>query len=216
MLELEIFADESDVLLWLDVANVGGSAGLANYVATAYPGIAKEVGLRKYPRWCEPAGALCTRLLAKALAARATCLGPTLAEFEMRVVLRPHGRLPPQQLERYRVVIGEKTLKITGTDQVGVLVEKVVPSKPCASLEESALYALKQLYWGKTRIPRALPLNPPVHRGDWAAYVRMGDLPEPVRTLFSKNMAHSSRPYIAEAPDAVYVWDWTDFLAGRR
>ena len=50
-------------------------------------------------------------------------------------------------------------------------------------------------------------------------YVRLADIPEPARTLFDKNMAHSTCPLIEFDPDprgCVYAWDWLDWLNGSR
>lgn len=68
-------------------------------------------------------------------------------------------------------------------------------------------------------LPRPPALNVPVHLSDGLAYVRLAEIPEPARHLFTRNIAHSTRPIIPEDPsphDCAYLWDWRDFLSGAR
>lgn len=70
----------------------------------------------------------------------------------------------------------------------------------------------------------ALPARPvlpevTVHKSDGVSYVRMGQIPQPARTLFEKRMTGSTCPVIADDPqptDCVYAWDWEAFLRGAR
>lgn len=50
-------------------------------------------------------------------------------------------------------------------------------------------------------------------------FVRMRDIPEPARTAFARNMAHSTCPVIEEEANpmaCIYAWDFHDWLAGQR
>ncbi|MFL9910455.1 hypothetical protein [Paraburkholderia sp. RL17-337-BIB-A] len=76
---------------------------------------------------------------------------------------------------------------------------------------------------GKEQLPER-PLLPdvPVHKSDGdgsVPYVRFAEIPEPARTLFKRRIAFSTCPVIDHDPDPMdcaYLWDWEDFLAGRR
>ena len=73
---------------------------------------------------------------------------------------------------------------------------------------------------GKEELPPRpqLPVVP-VHKSGDLPYVRLREIPEPVRTLFARNMACSTCPVIEEDPqpmDCAYAWDWLDFLRGAR
>lgn len=73
------------------------------------------------------------------------------------------------------------------------------------------------LLWGQPRVgPRFPPLDIPLHGAPPHQCIRMRDLPDHVRPAVGRRMRGSTCPYVGGVPDAVYPWDWTDFLAGRR
>lgn len=70
---------------------------------------------------------------------------------------------------------------------------------------------------GAERLPRRpRPTKVPIHHDDGLAYVRMHEIPEPVRHIFARRMQHSTKPVIPGEGDCVYAWDWLDFLKGFR
>lgn len=59
----------------------------------------------------------------------------------------------------------------------------------------------------------------PVRKADGCSYIRIRDIPEPGRTMFLKNIAHSTCPLVEEEDDprdCAYSWDFKNWLAGLR
>lgn len=68
---------------------------------------------------------------------------------------------------------------------------------------------------GRERLPRRpKPLNVPIHKDGTVSYVRMSEIPEPVRSIFEHRMRGATVPVIAGESDCVYAWDWLDFIEG--
>lgn len=89
-----------------------------------------------------------------------------------------------------------------------------------SSIWDLVLRSIATALTGEERLPeRPEPLKVPVHLDGSTAYVRFSELPEPARSRFEKRMAHSTRPVVETDPEPMgcaYLWDWEDFLAGRR
>ena len=64
---------------------------------------------------------------------------------------------------------------------------------------------------------RIIPVNPQYREvlGE-KCYANLRDIPEPARAVFAQRMRDSGRPCVPDAPDAVFLWDWTAFVEGRR
>jgi hypothetical protein len=75
-----------------------------------------------------------------------------------------------------------------------------------------AEHALRVAVFGADLLPAAKPLDIPIFKCDGIQYIRIRDIPEPTRTVFDERMSHSTVPIIKGASDAVYVWDWLNFL----
>lgn len=209
-------SEPEDALLTLEVANVAAGPNSA-YCGVLYPSDAPDVRIEGYPRWSEPAGALCTRLLALALGHTAPGLGGAVGDgLEVLVRIVPFGYRPPRELERFVLEQGESGWCARGPDAAGH------PACWELSLERQlgsgafALAALAHIYWGGTSIPAPQVVTPRIYRAGQIAYIRTGELPEPARSAFERNIARSARPLVAGAFDAAYAWDWEDFLAGAR
>ena len=89
-----------------------------------------------------------------------------------------------------------------------------------ASIWDLVVRGIAVALTGKEELPR-LPtaLEVPIHHIGSVPYVRMSEIPEPARTLFWRNMENSSRPLVesdAQPEGCAYLWDWEDFLDGRR
>lgn len=71
---------------------------------------------------------------------------------------------------------------------------------------------------GRERLPRRPKrLAVPIHSDGTVSYVRMSEIPEPVRSNFERRMSGATVPVIAGERDCVYAWDWLDFIGlGRR
>lgn len=202
---------EDDEVLWLQVANVGGGAR-ASYEANLLPSTTGFATLKNYPRWSEPAVALCTRLLHATLKMDpAAGRAEPFTAFRILVRLVPHGRGPAQVLERYTV--GQE---VGGWYVQGAGSTWYVPAGRNKGAGAVALHVLKHVCWPGRPMRRPRRLAPRIYRNGKLPYIRMWELPEPARSAFLDNMAHSSRPRVPGAPDAAYLWDWTDFLAGAR
>lgn len=107
-------------------------------------------------------------------------------------------------------------------DVLGKVGEATVHEYPrCAStIWDLVARAIASALTGKEELPPRPRLpDVPIHSAGNVAYVRLEEIPEPARSLFKKRIAFSTRPLIEEDPqpmDCAYVWDWADFLAGRR
>lgn len=202
---------EDDELLWLNVSNVGGGA-LSSYEGQLLSSRTGPQILTGYPRWTEPAGALCARLLSGALRADpAAGRSDRMDQFSILVRIISYGRRPPRLLERIDVRLEAGNWHVTGA-----FAPCTVPAGRNRGLGDVTLRVLKQVYWGGPRIRKARPISPCIYRIGNTPYVRIGELPEPAQTAFAENMNGSGRPCVPGAPDAVFAWDWTDFLAGGR
>ena len=89
-----------------------------------------------------------------------------------------------------------------------------------ASIWDLVLRAIAKAQYGEEQIPpRPQLLEIPMRRGDGYSYVRLADIPEPMRTAFSDNLDRrmSGMPPGDGTPGgcAFYV-DWRDFQAGER
>ena len=216
MLELAVtkFGEEcpdDEELLCLYVSNIGGGA-LAAYQGQLLPSKAEPQTLTSYPRWSEPAGALCTRLLQATLKSDPSALRSCYVDqFSILVRIVPHGRALPRVLERIDVSRIPEGWSVTYNQ-----VTRCFPAGRAAGMGAVTLHVLKHVYWGGTRVRKARPHSPRVYRQGKTSYVRISELPEPARTAFERNMSRSGRPCVAGAPDAVFAWDWEDFVAGGR
>ena len=75
--------------------------------------------------------------------------------------------------------------------------------------------AIAKALTGRERLPaRPRLLDVPVYYEDGRAYgyVKLSEIPEPARSAFAKNIAHSSVPGLGRA----FAHDWTDFQSGQR
>jgi len=200
-----------DELLWLYVSNVRGGA-LSTYEGQLLSSRLEPQTLTDYPRWAEPAGALCTRLLHAALKSDpAAGRDDNATEFSVLVRIVPYGRRPPRLLERFDVKWDGSNWQVSGA-----CAPCSVPAGRSRGLGAVTLRVLKHVYWGGQRIRKVRPVSPRIYQHGKTPYVRISELPEPAQTAFSENMNYSGRPYVPGAPDAVFAWDWTDFLAGGR
>jgi hypothetical protein len=109
----------------------------------------------------------------------------------------------------YKVLLEEDTLGCVGSATLR-----------SASVLDLVARGIAAALAGKEELPpRPLLPEVPVHVSDGMPYVRMREIPQPARTLFSANMKYSTCPFIQEDPEPMgcaYASDWEDFLAGRR
>ena len=215
MLELSILADgitsAEDAEFWFEVSNVGGGA-IARYEGCALGSSLEPVVLANYPRWSEPAGALCTRLLHAATRQDPDVRkSPVLPKFSILIRLVPFGRQPAQELERIEVTQTETGWAVSFVGGKGELSR----GRDCRAVSV-ALRALVQRYWSSSHIRKVVPVAPKIYQDGRTPYIRIGELPEPAQSAFARNVARSSRPYLPGVRDAAFAWDWRDFLDGGR
>lgn len=215
MLELSILADgvssAEDAEFWFEVSNTGGGA-TSRYEGYALGSQVEPVVLENYPRWSEPAGALCTRLLYAAVEqASDVRQSPVLLKFSILIRLVPFGRRPPQELERLEVQKTETGWSVTAKGNTCSLSDD--GDSQSVSV---ALRALVRTYWDSSHIREVVPVAPKIYQDGKTPYIRIGELPEPAQSAFAANVARSSRPYLPGIRDAAFAWDWQDFLAGGR
>lgn len=117
--------------------------------------------------------------------------------------------------------IADYDVHVTGEDPVGVrhAVLKRYPRR-ASSVWDLVLRAVCRTLMLQERPPkRPQPLSRtvPVRTSKTGIpYVRMRKIPEPARTAFARNMAHSTRPVIEEEANpmgCIYAWDFYGWLA---
>ena len=86
-----------------------------------------------------------------------------------------------------------------------------------ASVWDLVVRALAKSLYGTERIPRRPTLiDVPLHEDDGVRYVRIAEIPEPVRSIFERRMLGSTEPFIEGETHCVYASDWLTFLRGGR
>jgi hypothetical protein len=127
------------------------------------------------------------------------------------------ARVTSGALSDYRVRLFE--------DVIGIVGAASLPNYPrlATTIWDLVGRGISVALTGKEELPeRPSQLDVPVHESDDERpipYVRFSEIPEPAQALFRQNMGMSTRPIIKSDPnpaDCAYLWDWTEFLAGRR
>ena len=124
------------------------------------------------------------------------------------------GRILGGRLGTYQVRLSEEPFGLVGEGRLADY------PRCAASIWDLAARGVAVALSGKEELPRR-PTVPevPIHHVGAVPYVRKSEIPEPARTLFWRSMENSSRPLIdsdAQPEDCAYLWDWEDFLGGRR
>ncbi len=178
-----------------------------------------DAQLQDYPRWCESTRGLLARCLALT-APSATALGlPDWQEMQVDIGLRPGGRGAVRPLAMACAVHeSDGTLSVGYKEAEGPVGHRAGHASRAAYRDVWGLaeHVLRLSLFEADELPAAVALDVPVHKSGNLPYVRFSEIPEPARSVFERRMSHSTRPVIAGAFDAVYAWDWTDFLGGQR
>lgn len=124
------------------------------------------------------------------------------------------GRIQSGRLGTYAVTLREEPFGLVGEGRLSDY------PRYAASIWNLAARGIAIALTGKEELPRR-PTAPevPVHYSGSLAYVRMSEIPEPARTFFARNIQNSTRPVVAgeaESETCAYLWDWRDFLDGKR
>lgn len=124
------------------------------------------------------------------------------------------GRIRGKRLGTYDMALNEEPF-----GQVGHAVLIDYP-RYGASIWDLVARGIAVALTGREELPRR-PTVPdvPIHHVGKVPYVRKSEIPEPARTFFWRSMENSSRPLIesdADPENCAYLWDWEDFLDGRR
>ncbi len=186
-------------------------------------GRAKTHSLAKltgYPRWCESTRGLVARCLAHTRENLHGYLPSDWERLTVNIGIAPGGRGAVRPLSMATISKHELNgLNIGWSEQTGQsgFLEGVEGRDLYTDPWALAEHALRMSVFGVDDIPKAKALAPEVRRTESGiSFICTSDLPEPTRSVFETRMAHSTRPLIAGHPDAVYAWDWADFLNGQR
>lgn len=230
MLHLVLFLPDGPLLGSASVINTDGST-MSAYEASVFGTQHEPLGtgiVFRYARWSAPPYDLVLRGVCRALFGAEDRIDEHAAPgaldgcgLEARLDLVPAGfeaarrRLMHWHLERSGSdfvceVLNHETERVETKQMPGWGAEPV-------NAWVLTLRAWCVLLWGQPRAgPRFPALDIPLHGVPPRQYIRMRDLPDHVRPAFGRRMRGSACPYVEGVPDAVYPWDWTEFLAGRR
>ena len=217
-IELELTGGRVRRTLKGEVWNVSSLAARSDYDCI-FDGRSKREGtlLRQYPRWCEPVRGLVARCLALSSSQAGDALPSSWERMEVKIALRPGGRgcklLDRVQLSRDGQGFNASTNPATGAAQ---LMRGIAPRANYTDPWDLAEHALRLTAFGKDELPSPRELDVPFRRQENLSFVCTRDIPEPARSVFEERMKHSARPVIPGFSDAVYSWDWSDFLGGAR
>jgi hypothetical protein len=174
--------------------------------------------LTGYPRWCESVMGLLARCIFLTETSEFQPLAPDWQECKIEILLVPGGRMKSaKNLAMASIERNEDGTVNVGSSEIGV--NQHFEALPMREIYDDvwslAEHALRIAVFGADLLPPAKALDIPVFKSDGIQYIRIRDIPEPTRTVFDERMSHSTVPIIEGARDAVYVWDWLNFLGAR-
>ena len=216
-IQLDIAGYDSDARLFGEVWNISQLAATSDY-DFFFQGRKKRPGvvLKAYPRWCEPVSGLFARCLSLTRIARPDGdLGPWRF-LRLRLGIRPGGVRAYRLLTQVRAKVRDQGLAIATAEGPLQAAHQVTARDRYNDPWEVAEHVLRISAFGSDELSEARALNVPVRFDGRLTYVCLGDIPEPARSVFGERMAGSGRPVIPGFLDAVYAWDWADFLNGQR
>lgn len=216
-IQLDIAGRDSDARLFGEVWNITQLAATSDY-DFFFQGRKKptRVVLTGYPRWCEPVSGLFARCLnLTCLAHPDGHLGPWTF-LRLRLGIRPGGVRDYRPLAQVRVKVRDHELAIAATEGTLRSAHQVSARDSYDDAWDVAAHVLRIAAFGRDELRDTRPLDIPIHTDGRLNYVCMRDIPEPARSAFEERMSGSGCPAIPGCSDAVYAWDWTDFLNGRR
>lgn len=216
-IQLDIAGYASDARLFGEVWNVHQVAAAADYDFWFHGRRKPPTALLKsYPRWCEPVSGLFARCLALTRTTAPTHRVAPWGFFRVRLGIRPGGSGDYRPLTQVTVRARDHELSIATTTAGTRSARQVVARGSYIDLWDLAEHVLRISAFGLDELPDAKALNVPIRFDGRHYFVCMRDIPEPAHSVFLRNISGSARPPIAGYPDAVYPWDWTDFLSGQR
>ena len=142
-------------------------------------------------------------------------LVPNGREAEKRTLaIADIGNVSRGAMANYRVRVSEEHV----TD--GKLASVKEYPRWSASIWDLVLRCVAKAQYGEEQIPRRPPLlEIPMRRGDGYSYVRIADIPEPMRTAFRNNLdarMSGTPPGDGTPGGCAHYVDWRDFQAGER
>ncbi|MFC5606081.1 hypothetical protein [Variovorax soli] len=216
-IQLDIAGPANSARLFGKVWNVSRLAAFSDY-DFGFEGREEppDAPLKAYPRWSEPVSGLFARCLGHPSVARPTGdLGPW-SFLRLQIGIRPGGVRDYRPLVLIRVKARDHDLRIATTEGLAHSVHQVNARIRYRDAWEVAEHALRVSAFGADDLQEAKPLDVPIRSDGQLAFVCMGDIPEPARSVFRERMRGAGCPVIPGLSDLVYAWDWTDFLNGRR
>jgi len=178
----------------------------------------KEALLMQYPRWCEPVSGLVARCLALTSARGTDARSSTWERIEVRIALMSAAR----GYELLDTVSAERDPR-GGLNLVRVaphgeplLLNGIKPRAGYGDPWDLADHVLRLTTFDADELPAPKAIDVPIRRHEDLSFICMRDIPEPARSVFEERMNHSTCPVVPGYFDAVYVWDWLEFLGGNR
>lgn len=172
--------------------------------------------LASYPRWCEPVSGLFARCLALSKTAVPTERVGPWKFLRLRLGIRPGGGRDYRPLTQVTARARDHELAVVTTTETIRSAHQAAARGRYNDLWDLAEHVLRISAFGFDQLPEAKALDVPIRSDGRQYFVCLRDIPEPAHSVFLRNMSGSARPTIAGYPDAVYPWDWTDFLSGQR
>ncbi len=198
-----------------EIGNISDLDAISSY-EVLLDGRRVSTQLHEYPRWSEPVRGLLARCIA--VAEPDSDLVPVpedWAALRVDMGIQSGWQRRPTRIAMCRVT------RETGSFNLGFVegkltgyIEGVQPRESYLDIWDLALHALNVSVWNSDSIPEVKPLVLPVY-GE-GSYIRTSDIPEPARSAFEWRQRMSGRPSIRRHWDAMWVWDWNDWLNGQR
>lgn len=214
MLDIQLRLSSGDTARILNAAiwNVSALAARSDYEFKFEGRTLGDARLEKYPRWCESVEGLVARCLALTNRDPSGTVPGEWTRLAIAIALRPAGR-GRELLSTLDVWTDAKVLSVVCTEQSGTSrrmegAMRAIYDDPWDIVD----HALRLSTFGYDELPTAVELDVPVRSDEGLSFVCMRDIPEPARSAFERRMRGSGVPVIPGYPDAVYSWDWLNFL----
>ena len=173
--------------------------------------------LTEYPRWCESVQGLVARCLALTKPEKIE-QPQAWIEVQVDIFLQHGGRGSKKNLAIAKLRANEDGTVNINSSEIGI--KKFIASLPMRANYEDpwslAEHALRASVFDDDILPPAKTIELPVFMSGTTPYIRIRDIPEPTRSVFDDRMKYSGAPCVAGARDAIFEWDWLDFLEGSR
>jgi hypothetical protein len=219
-IQLELMVEGMSSTIAGEVWNAAALGARSDYACTFEGRESQKEALllKQYPRWCEPVSGLVARCLALTTSEGPDVLSSGWERIEVRIALvsAARGYELLQTVRAERAANGELNLVRVEPSGASLPMNGIKPRARYGDPWDLAEHALCLTTFDADDLPAPRALEIPIRRDKDLPFVCMRDIPEPARSVFEERMHHSTRPVVPGYFDAVYVWDWLDFLGGNR